>query len=112
MPKTEVSRAAARVAILKKKINRLAPTYRRKLTGDNPVSNLIEGLRATGSAAKGAFNAKKVDALSKKVEKLEEAQQEAKDFKSTKRFMAGDEFAEYSGKVATLLRKAKQNGSK
>ena len=49
MPKTGVSRAAARVAILKKKINRLAPTYRRKLTGsDNPVSNLIEGLRATG----------------------------------------------------------------
>ena len=110
MPKTEVSRAAARVAILKKRINKLSPTYRRKLTGDNPVSNLIEGLRATGTAVKVAFNAKKVDALSKKIDKLEKAQQEAKELKSTKRFMAGDEFAEYSGKAASLLRKAKKNG--
>ena len=107
MPKTESSRAENKVKELKKRINKLSPEFKRKLTGDNPMSNLFEGLRATGAAAKTVWNSKKVDSLEKKIEKLEAAKEEARQLKETKKFMSGDPSAtELYGKSMALLEKA------
>jgi hypothetical protein len=109
MPKTVSSRAEAKIKSLRRRISQLRPEFRRKLTGDSPVASLFEGLRATGGAIKGAFNAKKVDALEAKIKKLEAAQEEVESLKSTKRFMAGDDTAKMDGKMASLLRRAEGN---
>jgi len=109
MPKTISSRAEAKIKSLRRRISQLRPEYRRKLTDGGPVSSLFEGLRATSGAIKGAFNAKKIDALESKIKKLEAAQEEAESLKSTKRFMAGDDTAKMDSKMASLLRRARGN---
>ena len=106
MPKTETSRADQKVKQLRKRISNLAPVHKRKLLKENTVSNVIEGLRATGTAAKSAWNSKKVSALEAKIVKLEAAKEEARQLKETKAFNKGKPFAEYHGKSAKLLKKA------
>jgi len=107
MPKTETSRADQKVKQLRKRISNLAPVHKRKLLKENSVSNIIEGLRATGTAAKSVWNSKKVSALEAKIAKLEAAKEESRQLKETKAFKKGKPFAEYYGKSARLLKKAK-----
>ena len=106
MPKTESSRADQKVKQLRKRISNLAPVHKRKIVKEGPVSNVIEGLRATGAAAKTVWNSKKVNALEAKVAKLEGAKEEARQLKETKAFNKGKPFAEYYGRSDKLLKKA------
>ena len=109
MPRTESSRADIKIKEIKKRISLLSPEFRRKFKDSGPFGDLVDGLRETGNAAKSLWNNKEITSLLKDVKKLEAASDDAKSLKDTKDFMSGkNEWAEFNGKWAVLLRKAKE----
>lgn len=109
MPSTELSRADAKVKEIKKRISLLSPEFKRKFNSSGPLGDLVDGLRAVGSEAKSLWNNKEVTSLLKDVKKLQAASDDAKSLKDTKDVMSGkNEWAEFNGKWAVLLRKAKE----
>ena len=109
MPSTQSSRADNKIKEIKKRISLLSPEFRRKFDNKGLLGDLVDGLRATSNVAKSAWNNKEVTSLLKDVKKLQSASDEAKSLKDTKDVMSGkNAWAEFDGKWATLLRKAKE----
>ena len=109
MPSTESSRADAKAKEIKKRIRLLSPEFKRKHSNGGLLGDLVDGLRATGNAAKSLWNNKEVTSLLKDVKKLQAAGDDARSLKDTKDVMSGkNEWAEFNGKWAVLLRKAKE----